>query len=172
MYQALYPTTVRVGSGLNAVTRAVDLALFMGFSKIIVLGSDCCIRFEGDEPSTASVSSPEHVAWLKENTTMHADGGNALASEASCITLQGKIDGRWWLSKPDMLITAVWLVRMKQQLGSRLSIMGDTLPKALLGKDDEFLARLPSMITKDEQPIEFQMLRFPLPEKDRITAGS
>lgn len=159
MYQALYPSTVVTGSGLNATTRAIDLALFMGFEKIILLGADCALRMTKPCPN-APTGSPEHLQWLREGTEMHADGGHALASEASSLTLQGEIDGRLWLTKPDMVVTAVWLRSMKKALGSRLSIMGDTLPRVLLNKDDAFIERMPSLRGKDGRMLEFCLPDF------------
>ena len=70
---------------------------------------------------------------------MHADGGHALASGATAVTLGALIDGRHWETKPDMVITAQWLVRMKRALGDRLTLVGDTLPNALMDKDPVFL---------------------------------
>ncbi|HXU07058.1 MAG TPA: hypothetical protein VN903_39165, partial [Polyangia bacterium] len=152
LYQALYPATLRTGSGLNATTRAIDLALYMGFRKIYLLGADCALKVNKPMPKGAVHGSPEHTAWLEEDVVMHADGGSALASQASSLTLEGEIDGRRWLTKPDMMITAQWLRSMKLALGSRLSIIGDTLPKAILHKDDAFVARLPSLIGHDGKP--------------------
>ena len=40
MYSQLYERTAIVGSGLNAVTRAIDLACFMEYESIKVLGAD------------------------------------------------------------------------------------------------------------------------------------
>lgn len=175
LYSAFYPTTVVVGSGLNAVTRAIDLALFMGFAKIIVLGADCSLRTTAPPPD-APVGSPPHIEWLRNHSVMHADGGHALASEASHLTFDatlcqdcgakaghgatacarcGSERLRFWLTKPDLIVTAVWLVRMKRLLGSRLAIMGDTLPKALLHWPDDQLARLPTLVTNTGGSVEF-----------------
>lgn len=154
LYTALYPATVVVGSGLNATTRAIDLALFMGFDKIIVLGADCALKTLAP-PIKARTGSPEHLEWLRNHTIMHADGGHALASDQSSLTLEATIDGRFWLTKPDLIVTASWLVRMKRKFGSRISIMGDTLPRALMGKSEAWLNRLPTLTNKEGQAIEF-----------------
>lgn len=172
MYAALYPSTMTVGSGLNATTRAIDLAIYMGFKKIIVLGADCAIRTKkGPMPAGLKTGSPEHLQWLREETEMHADGGHALASEASCLTLEGVIDGRHWMTKPDLVVTAMWLVWMKRTLGSRLSIMGDTLPKALLHKPDEYLDRLPMLTGADGRDIKFTMPDIE-PQKKKLDKAS
>lgn len=144
LYALLYPGTVRAGSGLNAVTRAIDVALAMGFDSITVLGADCALRVKRPMPDCA-IGSPEHLAWLTEDVQMHADGGHALASNATMMTLSGEIDGRLWTSKPDMLISAEFLVRMARRW-PKIRLVGDTLPNALMHKDDAFLARLPGLV--------------------------
>lgn len=88
---------------------------------------------------------------------MHADGGNALSSGATPVTVGGLIDSgtpgtelrnghaRHWETKPDMMISAVFLVRMRRNYGARLRLMGDTLPNAIRNKTDEYLDLLPSL---------------------------
>lgn len=145
LYSLLFPATVRVGSGLNSVNRAIDVALFMGADKVTVLGADCALRASRPMPRVR-VGSEEHRKWLTEDVVMHADGGHALASEATPLTLEGEIDGRSWVTKPDMIISAVWLAKFAQHYGERLNLVGDTLPNALVDKSDEYLKRLPSMV--------------------------
>ena len=147
MYYTYYPETVRAGSGLNAVTRACDIALVMGASKITLLGADSALRVSRPPPDFPA-GSPEHMRWLEEDTEMHADGGNALASGATAVTVEGEIDGRFWVTKPDMMISAVYLTRMIRHFEGRIEAIGDTLPNALKDKDDEFLDALPSLTTK------------------------
>lgn len=187
LYAALYPSTGCVGSGLNATTRAIDLAGYLGFSKITVLGADCAMQVKERMPAGLITGSPEHLDWLRANTVFHADGGHALASEASCLTLGADIcteptcgkhspttgwtcdhEKRYWLGKPDLLISALWLIWMKRMYGSRLRIMGDTLVKALMNKPDHFLERLPMLTGPDGEPI-----RFVMPEigENRIERG-
>jgi hypothetical protein len=144
LYMAIYPETVKVGSGLNAVTRAWDLAYFMGASKITILGADCALKIKR-KPPDAPEGSPAHMKWLREDTEMHADGGNALASGATQVTVEGEIDGRFWVTKPDMMISAVWMVRMARHFGDTVELVGDTLPNALKDKDEEYLDRLPAL---------------------------
>lgn len=185
MYCALYPSTVRAGSGLNAVNRAIDVATFMGFETITVLGADCCLQVNKPAPQ-AVVGSPEHQRWLEEDVTMHANGGSAVAHGATMMTLEGTIDGRLWTTKPDMMISAVWLEKTRQahfaahyealaqSLGvpveqlshkqrltarqgkeGRVRIIGDTLVQALKDKPDSYLRRLPTMVDHNGKPLTF-----------------
>lgn len=153
MYSTLYPATCRTGSGLNSVNRAIDLAIYLG-ARVTVLGADCALRLKKPFPKGVAKGSPEHMKWLDECVVMHADGGSALASGASALTLGGMIDGRWWESKPDMMISAVWLVKMAQFYGhDRVQLIGDTLPNAIRDKTDEFLLQLPTMVDAQGNPI-------------------
>ncbi len=154
LYLKLFPGTVRVGSGLNSVTRAIDTALYMGAERVVVLGADCCIRVRQPRPMEAMVGTAAHRRGLEEHTQMHADRGHALASGATAIVFEGKFDGRYWLTKPDLVVTAVWLELWRRHLGrKKLTLIGDTLPNALQGKDDAFLDRLPAMVDGDGQAI-------------------
>lgn len=152
LYSVFFPPTIRTGAGLNAVNRAIDLAVFMDFAKITVLGADCALRFTGPAPN-APIGSKEHQAWLRDATVMHADGGSALASNATMLTLSGLVDGREWLTKPDLMISAVWLEKQRQQYGEKLELIGDTLPNALRGKSDEYLRRLPTLVDSAGKPL-------------------
>lgn len=155
LYSLCYDSTAIVGSGLNAVTRAVDLACFMGYETIKVLGADCAFQFTGECPQGVD-GSPEHMHWLNNCTTMHVDGGSALASEATAVTLHAEIDGRAWETKPDMAISAVWLVMMARGL-KHLELIGDTLPNAIIDKPDEFLDRLPALTDSEGKPMKYQL---------------
>jgi len=160
LYALFYPRTVIVGSGLNATTRATELARFMGFDKVWVLGADCALRLKKPRPD-APFGSPEHMKWLKEDTIMHADGGSAVASEATPVTMYGEIDGRPWETKPDLVVTAVWLVKMARAW-PWLELIGDTLPNALMDKDDDFLDRLPSLTDGSGETMRIEIDSEPL----------
>lgn len=156
LYAGLYPSTVRVGAGLNATTRAIELARWMGAAKVTVLGADCALKVTQPQPANVVKGSPEHLAWLREGVVMHADGGHALASGATMVTMEGEIDGRSWLTKPDMMVTATYLVGMKRAMGDALQLVGDTLPNALMDKDDAFLARLPHIPGPNGKPLGYE----------------
>ncbi len=152
LYFLLYPSTFRAGSGLNTVTRAIDVATFMGFSKITVLGADCALRVTAPKPD-APMGSPAYTRWLTEHTVMHANGDHALAHGATAVTMEGEIDGRVWVSKPDLLISAVWLEKMRRNMPDRLFFVGDTLPVALREKSNTFLMRMPNLVDSNGDAI-------------------
>lgn len=184
MYYTYYPETVRAGSGLNAVTRALDVALIMGASRITLLGADSALRVSKplpDEPDDSPAhkkwlkggrkgpppqfpaGSAEHTKWLTEDCEMHVDGGHALASGATAVTVEGEIDGRFWVTKPDMMISAIYLARMVRHFDGRIEVIGDTLPNALKDKDDEFLDALPNLATKGGD-----ILRYTPPSEEMV----
>jgi hypothetical protein len=166
IYMTLYPGTIRAGSGLNAVTRAIDVARFMGFAKITVLGADCALRLKSRPPVDFVAGSADHLRWLREETVMHADGGSALASNATPVTLGGEIDpgtedetirpghGEYWETKPDLIISAVWLEQMRRKL-PEVELIGRTLPNALRGKTEAYLSLLPKMVDSSGEDIQY-----------------
>lgn len=165
LYTISFPPSVMAGSGLNSVTRALDIALYMGFEKITVLGADCCLQLKGPPRTDLKFGSKEHLRWLRKKTVMHADGGHALASEASPLTLGGYIDGRYWLTKADMSISAQWLMKMAKHSKGKIELIGDTLPNALMDKDDAFLARLPNFVDSEGRVANLPVFPPELPER-------
>lgn len=145
IYALLFPGTIQAGSGLNTVNRAIDVALHMGFEKITVLGADCAIRTKGQPSKSWALGSPPYLKWLRKNTVMHADGGHALASEATAMVITATIDGRFWMTKPDICISAVWLMKQAKASNGQIELIGDTFPNAIKGKPEEWLARLPRL---------------------------
>lgn len=122
LYRMLYPDTVLAGHGLNVVNRAIDVAEYMGYTRIYVAGADNALGKDGE---------------------FYAGGGDA--TNAGDVTLKGEINGRLWETKTDMLMSAVELVRRKRDLkqqGVRLIFVGDTLPRALESKSEAFLRRV------------------------------
>lgn len=119
LYAMLFGRMLISGEGLNVVNRAIGVAEYMGYDTIYVAGADCAF---GRNKSG------------KDTFHVHGD-------IAGGVILRGRIDGREWATKPDMLISAISLVGTKQRMGSRLQWVGDILPKALEHKDQEFLDR-------------------------------
>lgn len=154
VYLTLYPGTVRTGHGLNSTTRAVDLAGYRGFSKIMLLGADCAMVMDGSVPDELVQGSPAHVAWLEQHTKFHVNGDSAVVNGQSPITLSAEIDGRVWTSKIDLVISAVtiaeWIKNGLGPDGPELEVIGDTLPNAIWDKPKEWLDRLPIPIASSK----------------------
>lgn len=148
VYSLYYPATIRCGSGLNAVNRALDLAQFMGYDRVYVLGADCHIRTLKPAPKVPA-GHPEHLKWLDEATVFHADGGSAVVNGQSSLTMEGEIDGRTYLTKPDLAVSATWLELQRRASGGTVEVIGDTLSNALRDKDEAYLRRMPSVTNAD-----------------------
>ncbi len=149
LYAKLYPPTICAGSGLNAVTRALDVADFMGFERITVLGADCCLRVPPGHPPrssvTAAAGSAEYMNWLA-GTIMHVNGENPIDGGCPPLTLSGVIDGREWVGQADLWITMQWLVRMAKASNGKIRVIGDGLATAMMDKPTAFLDRLPMQV--------------------------
>lgn len=118
LYKKLYPKPAcLVGRGFMVTSRAIQLAQWMGFTRIDIYGCDCAL--DGD--------------------VTHANGETAEQAYGNPAISEGEIDGRTWRTRIDMLVGAVDLVRIVRQSQGRIRLIGDTLPVALLGKDDEYL---------------------------------
>jgi hypothetical protein len=117
LYAELFPESAVMGGGFNVVNRAVALAMWMGASHITLAGTDCGWR-EGQH---------FYVGGLKHRPGVDMCDG-------------GKVDGRPWWTRPDMLASGVALARLARKHGpERFDILGDVLPAALLNKDEGFL---------------------------------
>jgi hypothetical protein len=120
-YCGTWPPTLMVGEGFTVVSRAIGLALWMGYERVDVYGADCA---------------------FSDNDVTHANGEVATEAYHNPLIMAGEINGRTWRTRPDMLMDAVHLVRRVRQANGRIRLMGDTLPVALLGKPDEFLTQV------------------------------
>ena len=133
LYENLYPPSIRVGGGLNSVNRALCLAMGCGYDPITVLGADCALASDG---------------------TFHADGAGHTVAGATAKLLQGEIDGRLWVTKADMIISAIALVFMVRREKGRIRLVGDTLPNALMDKSKDFFDSLPRLRDSEYEYVE------------------
>lgn len=139
LYKKLYPDSVQVGHGLNSVPRAVCLALAMGFSDIRVYGVDCAAA--PNQPEMPETGEPGYWEWM-QGITLYADGKKA-STYGESVMCEAVIDGRRWTTRPDMIISAQWLVKLAKAFPKRITLVGDTLPNALMGKGEDFWRNMP-----------------------------
>lgn len=116
MYGQLFARTALTHTGMNVVCRAVDLALWLGYSRIALYGCDMAFG---------------------EGRAMYADG----ARYDGAWWLTTRLDGTVWRTKPDMLYSAVDLVRLHRAHPGRIEFVGDTLLSALQDQPDAVLDR-------------------------------
>lgn len=117
-YKNDWPPAFMLGSGATVVPRMIALAAWQGFRRIDIHGADCALA-DGD--------------------IAHANGETAEQAFGKPILMGGNIDGRMWRTRPDLLMSAVDLVRCAEKNRSHIRLIGDTLPVALLGKPDAYL---------------------------------
>lgn len=128
-YCATWPTTYMVAQGYTVVSRFIGVAQWMGFEQIDIYGAD-------------------HAFGPNDET--HANGELATKAYINPLIMEGEIDGRMWRTRPDMLLAAVELVRRVRDSDGRIRLIGDTLPNALLDKDDAFLDQVCRTLAPDE----------------------
>jgi hypothetical protein len=116
-YCETWPPTLMAARGYMVVSRMISVAEWMGFARIDVYGCDCAL--EGD--------------------VAHANGELVTEAYKNPLIMRAEIDGREWKSRPDMLIGAVDLVRRSRESQGKIRLIGDTLPNALMEKDEAFL---------------------------------
>jgi hypothetical protein len=117
-YCQTWPPCYLVGQGHTVISRTISLARWMGFDRVDVYGADCAFG-AGD--------------------VTHANGTTAEDAYRNPMVMEGEIDGRVWRTRADMLMAAVELARWTRDSEGAIRLIGDTLPNALLGKDDAFL---------------------------------
>jgi hypothetical protein len=113
-----WPTGCLAFCGHNVVGRFLRVVPWLGFERVDIYGADC--------------------AFTRDDVT-HANGTTADEAYGPTAVAVGEIDGREWRTRTDMLIAAVDLARTARDSNGCIRLMGDTLPNALMGKDDDFL---------------------------------
>lgn len=163
LYDHLFPPTCQPQYGLNVVARALCMAVWLGYDKIRIWGSDCAgvivgspqmPEFDKDNPSPEflewfakyrmpDANSPEYEDWMK-TLIMYADGRNALEvyTKNGAIVQSPLLNGRHWHTRADMMVTAEHIAHIMRMdpLEGRIELMGDTLPGALLKQTQDFWA--------------------------------
>lgn len=155
-YAKLFPPSLCVppSGGFNVTNIAVAIALGMGFGAIYVCGADCCLHLGPDprpdaEDRTRSDAEFEqaHAAW-KAQQVMYVDGRDAVTAFGKDVLLpSGTIAGRTFVSRPDMLLSAVHLVELAARFPARVQLVGDTLPNWLRSlPDDQWRPFMPKIV--------------------------
>ena len=139
-YCATWPNSYMVAQGFTVVDRFIGVAQWMGFTQINIYGADHAF-------------GPDDQA--------HANGDSATEAYGNPLIMEGEIDGRVWRTRPDMLLAAVELARRVRDSGGTITLVGDGLPHALLGKDDAFLDQVCRKLSDHEKVIGIAQLNTP-----------
>lgn len=144
LYRTLYQSSCYPAAGLNVVARAIGVALYQGFDRILVYGADCACLPGG--PPMPPMGDPSYVEWTKKivvyadgRTVFDVYGRDGIIVEACYETAyeystgETEVRSRRWHLRADFLVTARHLVWMAKESHGRIQLMGDTLPNALMG---------------------------------------
>lgn len=118
LYKNMFPNADVMCGGFTVVNRALSCAKYMGFEKVVLAGAD--------------------FGW-REKSSYYAKGAKQKAgNEGIEMTDQGLVDGKPWLTRPDLLASAVSIAKLKKK-GQIFGIWGDSLAASLAKRDDQFL---------------------------------
>jgi hypothetical protein len=121
VYQRHFPEPWFVAEGgYTVVNRAVSCARFMGYDRVTLIGCDFGWREGGD---------------------YYAQGVRGKAGNLGAdMTDEGRIDGRPWYTRPDMLASACSIAKLVHAGYAR--VCGDSLAAALAKKSPDFLEQV------------------------------
>ena len=144
LYQNLFSASCMPAYGLNVVARAIGVALYLGFDKILVYGSDCAAEKDGP-PMPVEWDTDAYADWTKQ-IVVYADGRTAFdvyGPKGILIEAGGPdLGNHRWHTRADMLVTARHLTIIVNTTGGKVQLMGETLPGVLLNwTEDMWLAR-------------------------------
>lgn len=127
IYAQFYPENCAYESvasgGFTVVNRAVSLFEYMGAKRIYIAGAPFGWR-EGDDYYAPTVTEP--------------------ASNSTGPTLddKGRVDGKTWFTKVDLLPSAVSLAKKAKASPGKFYFIGDSMAASLATKSDAFLERV------------------------------
>jgi hypothetical protein len=113
LYRQFWGKAPCLGHGMTVVPRVLNLAIgWCGYQKVVLLGADSAVADDDGRFHAGRLDEPEDNA-------------------SNRLFMEGVVHGRTWHTTPEFLLQAVMLVQDQRALGSRLKIVGDTLPNAL-----------------------------------------
>jgi hypothetical protein len=77
--------------------------------------------------------------------SLYATGKTASYFGASASMCEAVIDGVRWHTRPDMIISAMDLLKLQEAYPGRITLVGKTLPNALRGKPRAFMELMPAI---------------------------
>lgn len=116
IYKGLFPNGNTMIGGFTVANRALGLCHYLGFKRPLLVGCD--------------------FGW-RENSEYYADIVKASPLRDVFMNDKGRVDGKIWHTRPDLLASAVGIAR--QIKAKQADVIGDSLAKALSKKDNAFL---------------------------------
>lgn len=131
IYQKHFPSAHVMGGGFTVLNRAVMLAKFMGAGEIWLAGADFGSRQRDQHYFRGAVGK----------------AGNTMGSPE--LTDGGRIDGKAWWTRDDMLKSAADLalgIKESQGTAQQINVIGDSLAASLARHNDSFIRAAAHMI--------------------------
>jgi len=121
VYQRWFDHGDVVIGGFTVANRALGLAKYMGFERVVMVGADFGWRVgNGDTYYAGFVKAkPIDDVWMMDH---------------------GKVDGTDWKTRPDLLASAIDVARHIKR--GHVKVLGDSLAVALSKHPDEYLDRV------------------------------
>jgi len=156
LYKTLFSDGSCMGGGYNVVNRAISIARYMGIDHITLAGVDSGWRmnddFYVDGPAMmdgVNMCDNGKIELTPQEQNEYANMLQIIDSEEKLNQLPQKVRERYrvlnskvWMTRPDMLASAVAMAKMIKKEPDRYDVIGDAMPAFLVKKDDEFLARV------------------------------
>jgi Protein of unknown function DUF115 len=116
LYRRLFAAADVMVGGYTVVNRALSLARYMGFPRLALAGAD--------------------FGWRGESG-YYAPGVAAKPLADGMLSDHGKVDGRPWFTRPDLLASAAHVARLIK--AGEVRVIGDSLAAALARRDAAFI---------------------------------
>jgi hypothetical protein len=120
VYRSRFPCADVIVGGFTVGNRALGLAKYMGFKRVVVAGLDFGWR-EGRDDRYAGFVDHEGLRDV-------------------FMSDQGRVDGTPWKTRPDLLASAVDVARHIKR--GEVKVLGDSLARSLAAHDDDYLDRV------------------------------
>ena len=120
VYRERFPRADVIVGGFTVANRALGLAKYMGFETVVMAGCD--------------------FGWRDDRDGYYARFVAAEPLQDVFMNDHGRVDGRPWRTRPDMLASAIDIARHIKR--GEVTVLGDSLAVALAAKDDAYLDRV------------------------------
>jgi hypothetical protein len=136
LYRQLFGKGDTIIGGFTVLNRAIGLAEYMGIDT---------------EKGKKMILAGAQMGW-REDQDYYAKGAKGKHLVDVTMTDHGKVDGKAWWTRPDMLASAVAIAHlsMKRPKGA-IRILGDSLARSLSKKSPEYLREI-AQIGKPKPP--------------------
>lgn len=116
LYRRLFAAADVMVGGYTVANRALSLARYLGFRRLVLAGAD--------------------FGW-REGGGYYAPGVTAKPLGDGVLSDHGRVDGRPWFTRPDLLASATHVARLVK--AGEVRVLGDSLAASLARRDAAFI---------------------------------